>query len=326
MRSGKQLSSTRHFVPTYVRKSTPRSARSLTDNGTIATGTLLKGKRGLVLGIATERSIAYGISQVLAAQGAELAVTYQVDQLAGRVTALAEGLGASIVQLADVQNEGHLDRLFGTIEKQWNGLDFLVHSIAFSDRTQLDGAYANATRANFMNSMEVSCYSFTNLARRSAAMMPNGGSMVTLTCLGSERVLPHYNVMGVVKAALEASVRYLAADFGPRKVRVNAISAGPVKTPASRGISDFNFILRWNEINAPLRRNITTVEAGNAALFLLSDLGSAVTGETIHVDAGYHILGMMSVAGASQVGDLLDYMKAQKAEEPRSGTETRRAR
>ena len=326
MRSGRQLSTSRHFVPSCVRKSTPRSERSSTDNRTIANGTLLKGKRGLVLGIATERSIAYGISQVLAAQGAELAVTYQAEQLAGRVTALAEGLGASIVQLADVQNEGHLDQLFGTIEKQWNGLDFLVHSIAFSDRTQLDGAYANATRANFMNTMEVSCYSFTNLARRSAAMMPNGGSMVTLTCLGSERVLPHYNVMGVVKAALEASVRYLAADFGPRKVRVNAISAGPVKTPASRGISDFNFILRWNEINAPLRRNITTVEAGNAALFLLSDLGSAVTGETIHVDAGYHILGMMSVAGASQVGDLLDYMKAQKAEEPRSGTETRRAR
>jgi enoyl-[acyl-carrier protein] reductase I len=163
--------------------------------------------------------------------------------------------------------------------------------------------------------MEVSCYSFTNLARRSAAMMPNGGSMVTLSCLGGERVLPHYNVMGVVKAALEASVRYLAADFGPRNVRVNAISAGPVKTPASRGISDFNFILRWNEINAALRRNITTVEVGNAALFLLSDLGRAVTGETIQVDAGYHILGMMSLAGAAEVGDLLNDMKAQKEEE-----------
>jgi len=278
-------------------------------NETITKGTLMKGKRGLILGIATERSIAYGIAEALAGQGAELAVTYQVDQLAGRVTSLAEGLGASIVQLVDVQNEAHLDQLFAKIEKHWGGLDFLVHSIAFSDRKELDGPYANTTRANFTNTMEISCYSFTDLARRSAAMMPNGGSMLTLTYLGGERVLPHYNVMGVAKAALEASVRYLAADFGPRKIRVNAISAGPVKTLAASGIGDFRFILRWNEINAPLRRNIRTVEVGNAALFVLSDLGTAVTGETIHVDGGYHVVGAMSVTGAAQVAELIQHAR-----------------
>jgi enoyl-[acyl-carrier protein] reductase I len=281
----------------------------MTDDKTIPKGTLMKGKRGLILGIATDRSIAYGIAQVLAAQGAELAITYQVEQLAGRVTSLAEGLGASIVQLADVQNDADLDRLFARIEEHWGGLDFLVHSLAFSDRRELDGDYANTTRANFRNTMEISCYSFTDLARRSAAMMPNGGSMLTLTYLGGERVMPHYNVMGVAKAALEASVRYLAADFGPRKIRVNAISAGPVKTLAASGIGDFRFILRWNEINAPLRRNIRTVEVGNAALFALSDLGTAVTGETIHVDGGYHILGAMSASAPSEFAGLLQHAR-----------------
>jgi len=284
----------------------------MSDNKTVTAGTLMKGKRGLVLGIATERSIAYGIAQALAAQGAELAVTYQVDQLAGRVTSLAQGLGASIIQHVDVQNQVNLDQLFATIAGQWGSLDFLVHSIAFSDRKELEGQYANTTRANFLNTMDVSCYSFTDLARRSAALMPNGGSMITLTYLGGERVLPHYNVMGVAKAALQASVRYLAADLGPQRIRVNAISAGPVKTLAASGISDFRFIMRWNEINAPLRRNITTVEAGNTALFLLSDLGTGITGETVHVDAGYHILGMMSVEGAPEVADLLIRMKAEK--------------
>ena len=284
----------------------------MSDNKTPATGTLMKGKRGLVLGIATERSIAYGIAQVLAAQGAELAITYQVDQLAGRVTSLAQGLGATIIQPVDVQNEANLDQLFGTIAKQWGGLDFLVHSLAFSDRKELEGAYANTTRANFLNTMDVSCYSFTDVARRSAPLMSNGGSMITLTYLGGERVLPHYNVMGVAKAALEASVRYLAADFGPKKIRVNAISAGPVKTLAASGISDFRFILRWNEINAPLRRNITTTEAGNTALFLLSDLGTGVTGENVHVDAGYHIQGMMSADGGPEIAELLNRMKAER--------------
>jgi len=291
------------------------------ENKNLTAGTLMKGKRGLVLGIATERSIAYGIAQVAAAQGAELAVTYQVDQLAGRVTSLAQGLGASIVQLADVQNEAHLNQLFDTIEKKWGSLDFLVHSIAFSDRTELDGPYANTTRANFLNTMDISCYSFTDLARRSAAIMHNGGSMLTLTYLGGERVLPHYNVMGVAKAALEASVRYLAVDFGHRKIRVNAISAGPVKTLAASGIGDFRFILRWNEINAPLRRNITTIEVGNAGLFLLSDLGASVTGETLYVDAGYHIMGMMLERGALETADLLNNIKAEKtARAQRSGT------
>ncbi len=284
----------------------------MSDNKTPATGTLMKGKRGLVLGIATERSIAYGIAQVLAAQGAELAITYQVDQLAGRVTSLAQGLGATIIQPVDVQNEANLDQLFGTIAKQWGGLDFLVHSLAFSDRKELEGAYANTTRANFLNTMDVSCYSFTDVARRSAPLMSNGGSMITLTYLGGERVLPHYNVMGVAKAALEASVRYLAADFGPKKIRVNAISAGPVKTLAASGIADFRFILRWNEINAPLRRNITTTEAGNTALFLLSDLGTGVTGENVHVDAGYHIQGMMSADGGPEIAELLNRMKAER--------------
>jgi len=284
----------------------------MSDNKTPATGTLMKGKRGLVLGVATERSIAYGIAQVLAAQGAELAITYQVDQLAGRVTSLAQGLGATIIQPVDVQNEANLDQLFGTIAKQWGGLDFLVHSLAFSDRKELEGAYANTTRANFLNTMDVSCYSFTDVARRSAPLMSNGGSMITLTYLGGERVLPHYNVMGVAKAALEASVRYLAADFGPKKIRVNAISAGPVKTLAASGIADFRFILRWNEINAPLRRNITTTEAGNTALFLLSDLGTGVTGENVHVDAGYHIQGMMSADGGPEISELLNRMKAER--------------
>jgi enoyl-[acyl-carrier protein] reductase I len=284
----------------------------MSDNKTPATGTLMKGKRGLVLGIATERSIAYGIAQVLAAQGAELAITYQVDQLASRVTSLAQGLGATIIQPVDVQNEANLDQLFGTIAKQWGGLDFLVHSLAFSDRKELEGAYANTTRANFLNTMDVSCYSFTDVARRSAPLMSNGGSMITLTYLGGERVLPHYNVMGVAKAALEASVRYLAADFGPKKIRVNAISAGPVKTLAASGIADFRFILRWNEINAPLRRNITITEAGNTALFLLSDLGTGVTGENVHVDAGYHIQGLMSADGGPEISDLLNRMKAER--------------
>ena len=284
----------------------------MTDSKAATTGTLMKGKRGLVLGVATERSIAYGIAQALSSQGAELAVTYQVDQLANRVTSLAKALGASIIQPTDVQNEAHMDALFNTIAQQWGGLDFVVHSIAFSDRKELEGAYANTTRANFLNTMDVSCYSFTDVARRSAPLMRDGGSMLTLTYLGGERVLPHYNVMGVAKAALDASVRYLAADFGAQKIRVNAISAGPVKTLAASGIADFRFILRWNEINAPLRRNITIAEAGNAALFLLSDLGSGVTGEVVHVDAGYHVLGMMSADGVPQLADLLTHAAAEK--------------
>ena len=275
----------------------------MSDNKTPATGTLMKGKRGLVLGVATERSIAYGIAQVLAAQGAELAITYQVDQLASRVTSLAQGLGATIIQPVDVQNEANLDQLFGTIAKQWGGLDFLVHSLAFSDRKELEGAYANTTRANFLNTMDVSCYSFTDVARRSAPLMSNGGSMITLTYLGGERVLPHYNVMGVAKAALEASVRYLAADFGPKKFASMRSRRDRSKRWPPAASADFRFILRWNEINAPLRRNITTTEAGNTALFLLSDLGTGVTGENVHVDAGYHIQGMMSADGGPEISE-----------------------
>jgi enoyl-[acyl-carrier protein] reductase I len=264
----------------------------MSDNKTPATGTLMKGKRGLVLGVATERSIAYGIAQVLAAQGAELAITYQVDQLASRVTSLAQGLGATIIQPVDVQNEANLDQLFGTIAKQWGGLDFLVHSLAFSDRKELEGAYANTTRANFLNTMDVSCYSFTDVARRSAPLMSNGGSMITLTYLGGERVLPHYNVMGVAKAALEASVRYLAADLGPKSIRVNAISAGPIKTLAASGISGFSSILQIYRDRAPLRRTVETAEVADAAMFLIGPAGRGVTAEILMVDAGYHATGM----------------------------------
>ncbi|MBI3418686.1 MAG: SDR family oxidoreductase [Proteobacteria bacterium] len=273
----------------------------------------MKGKRGLVLGIANDRSIAYGIAQVAAAQGAELAVTYQIEPLAKRVVPLAQGLGASIIQLADAQKEEDLDTLFNAIQQKWGGLDFLVHCIAFSDKNELDGQYANTTRANFLNTMDISCFSFTNLARRSAALMNNGGSMLTLSYIGAERVVPHYNVMGVAKAALEASVRYLAVDLGGRNIRVNALSAGPIKTLAASGIGDFRYIMRWNEINAPLRKNVTQLEVGNMALFLLSDMGSGVTGEVIHVDAGYHTVGMVSVEGVDQLGNLLNDMKATKA-------------
>jgi enoyl-[acyl-carrier protein] reductase I len=276
-------------------------------------GNMLQGKRGLVLGVATERSIAYGIAQVAAAQGAELAITYQVDLLAKYVTPLAQKLGAGIIQLADVQNSESLDKLFATIQEKWGKLDFLVHAIAFSDRAELEGQYADTTRANFLNTMDVSVFSFTDLARRCAPLMKDGGSMLTLSYLGAERALPHYNVMGVAKAALEASVRYLAADFGPKKIRVNAISAGPIKTLAASGIGDFRVILRWNEINAPLRRNVSQIEVGNMALFLLADLGSGVTGDVIYVDAGYHIVGMVAPDGAEQLGSLLTSMKPKPA-------------
>ncbi len=277
-------------------------------------GELMKGKRGLILGVANDRSIAYGIAQAVAAQGADLAVTYQGEPLAKRVVPLAEGLGAGIIRQTDVQNEESLDALFAAIREKWGGLDFLVHCIAFSDKNELDGKYASTSRANFLNTMDISCYSFTNLARRAAELMPeNGGSMLTLSYIGAERVMPHYNVMGVAKAALEASVRYLAVDYGRHNIRVNALSAGPIKTLAASGIGDFRYILRWNEINAPLGRNVTTLEVGNMALFLLSDLGAGVTGETIHVDSGYHAIGMVSVKGVDALADLLNTMRAGKA-------------
>ncbi|NDE90549.1 MAG: SDR family oxidoreductase [Alphaproteobacteria bacterium] len=273
----------------------------------------MKGKRGLILGVANDRSIAYGIAQVAAAQGAELAITYQADPLAKRVLPLAEQLGATIIEKADVQDDESLDRLFNTLQEKWGKLDFLVHCIAFSDKNELDGKYADTSRANFLNTMDISCFSFTNLCKKAAPLMTDGGSMLTLSYLGAERVMPHYNVMGVAKAALEASVRYLAVDLGGQAIRVNAISAGPIKTLAASGIGDFRHILRWNEINAPLKKNVTQIEVGNMALFLLSDMGTGVTGEVVHVDAGYHTVGMVAVDETEQLGEMLNNMNAIKA-------------
>jgi len=253
---------------------------------------LMAGKRGLVMGVANNRSIAWGIAQACAQHGAEIALTYQGEALKKRVDPLAEQLGCKLVVPCDVLDSDSLDAAFGAIEEQWGELDFLVHCIAFSDKDQLTGRYVDTTLENFTKTLNVSCYSMTAAAQRAEKLMKNGGSMLTLTYYGAEKWMPHYNVMGVAKAALEASVRYLAADLGPQKITVNAISAGPIKTLAASGIGDFRYILKWNEYNSPLRRTVTIEEVGNAAVFLLSDLGKAVTGEIVHVDAGYHIVGM----------------------------------
>jgi enoyl-[acyl-carrier protein] reductase I len=260
--------------------------------GQIATGTLMAGKRGLIMGVANNRSIAWGIARAVAAQGAELAFTYQGEALKKRVEPLAAEVGASIVLPCDVTDAATMDAVFAALKEQWGRLDFLVHAIAFADKAELDGRYVDTSEANFTKSMLISCYSFTALARRAEPLMTDGGSMVTLTYYGAEKVMPHYNVMGVAKAALEASVRYLAADLGRNAIRVNAISAGPIKTLAASGISDFRYILKWNEYNSPLRRTVTIEEVGSSGLYLLSDLGRAVTGEIHHVDAGYHVQGM----------------------------------
>lgn len=256
---------------------------------------LMKGRRGLIMGLANDKSIAWGIAKALADQGAELAFSYQGDALKRRVEPLAAQLGSDLLAECDVADEASIDGLFATIAERWDSIDFIVHAIGFSDKDQLRGRYADTTRDNFLMTMDISVYSFTAVARRAAAMMPNGGSMVTLTYYGAERVMPHYNVMGVAKAALEASVRYLAEDLGKDGIRVNAISAGPIKTLAASGIGDFRYILKWNELNSPLRRNVSQDEVGKSALYLLSDLGSGVTGETHHVDSGYHIVGMKAV-------------------------------
>jgi len=258
----------------------------------MTSGGLMKGKRGLVMGVANERSIAWGIAQALAGQGAELAFTYQGDTFRKRVVPLVEPLKPAAVIDCDVTEQGSLDGAFAELQSKWPSLDFVVHAIAFSDKEQLKGRYVDTTPENFTATMNVSCYSFTAAAQRAEKMMPNGGSLLTLSYYGAEKVMPHYNVMGVAKAALEASVRYMAEDLGKRAIRVNAISAGPIKTLAASGIGDFRYILKWNELNAPLRRTVTTDEVGNTAVFLLSHLGRAVTGEVLHVDGGYHIVGM----------------------------------
>lgn len=255
-------------------------------------GELMKGKRGLIMGVANDKSLAWGITQQLAAQGAELAFTYQGEALEKRVKPLAESVGSSIVLPCDVTDEASIDAVFSMLEKQWGKLDFVVHAIAFADKNELKGMYVDTSRSNFLMSMDISCYSFTAVCKRAYPLMKDGGSMISLTYIGAERVMPHYNVMGVAKAALEASIRYLAMDLGKFNVRVNAISAGPVKTLAASGIGDFRYILKWNELNAPLGRNTTLPDVGGAALFLLSDLGSGVTGENLHVDSGYHVVGM----------------------------------
>ncbi|WP_333671774.1 enoyl-ACP reductase FabI [Elioraea tepidiphila] len=262
---------------------------------TAPSGTLMQGRRGLVMGVANDRSIAWGIAAACAAQGAELAFTYQGEALLKRVEPLAASVGSSIVLPCDVIEEASIDAVFAELAARWGGLDFLVHAIAWSDKDQLKGRYLDTTRENFLKSLDISCYSFTAICQRAVKLMKPGGSLLTLTYLGAERVTPHYNVMGVAKAALEASVRYLAADLGGEGIRVNAISAGPIKTLAASGIGDFRYILKWNQYNSPLKRNVTIEDVGGAGVYLLSELSSGVTGEVHHVDCGYHIVGMKAV-------------------------------
>ncbi len=261
----------------------------------IETGTLLAGKRGLIMGVANDRSIAWGIARAARNHGADLAFTYQGEALAKRVRPLAEQVGSDLVMPGDVTSGEEMDALFAAIAARWGRLDFVVHAIAFSDKDELRGRYVDTSAANFQRTMAISCYSFTEICRRADVLMNDGGSLLTLTYGGAERVMPHYNVMGVAKAALEASVRYLAADLGGRNIRVNAISAGPIRTLAASGIGDFRYILKWNEYNAPLKRNTTLDDVGGAALYLLSDLGAGTTGEVLHVDSGYHVVGMKAV-------------------------------
>jgi enoyl-[acyl-carrier protein] reductase I len=273
-------------------------AQSLTSDG------LLKGKRGLVMGVANNRSIAWGIARAAHAAGAQLAFTYQGEALEKRVRPLAAELGALVVGHCDVTDSASMDQVFAELARQWGEIDFVVHCIAYSDKDELTGRYVDTTEDNFSKSLLISCYSFTAVAQRAEKLMPNGGSLVTLSYYGAEKWMPHYNVMGVAKAALEASVRYLAADLGEKNIRVNAISAGPIKTLAASGIGDFRYILKWNEYNAPLRRTVTIEEVGETAAFLVSPMSRGITGEILHVDAGYHVVGMknpyapdISVAG-----------------------------
>jgi enoyl-[acyl-carrier protein] reductase I len=253
---------------------------------------LMAGKRGLIMGVANERSLAWGIAKAVREQGAELAFTFQGEALGKRVRPLAESIGSDMVIECDVTNEVSLDDTFVMLATTWGRLDFVVHAIAFSDKEELKGKYVDTSRVNFARTMDISCYSFTDICRRAVPLMSEGGSLLTLTYAGAERVMPHYNVMGVAKAALEASVKYLAVDLGGINIRVNAISAGPVKTLAASGIGDFRYILKWNQYNAPLKRNITIEDVGGAGVYLLSNLSSGVTGEVHHVDCGYHVVGM----------------------------------
>ena len=256
---------------------------------------VMHGKKGLIMGVANDRSIAWGIAAKLAEQGAELAFTFQGEALQKRVAPLASSVGSDLVMSCDVTDEASMDQVFSALADQWDTLDFVLHAIAYSDKEELKGGYVDTSRQNFQRTMDISVYSFTAIAKRAAAMMNDGGSMLTLTYYGAERVMPHYNVMGVAKAALEASIRYLAVDLGGRNIRVNGLSAGPMKTLAASGIGDFRYILKWNQYNSPLKRNVTLDDVGGAGMYLLSDLASGVTGETHHVDCGYHVVGMKAV-------------------------------
>ena len=256
---------------------------------------LMAGKRGIIMGVANNRSIAWGIAKAIHAHGGEIAFTYQGEALKRRVEPLAAEIGAVVAGDCDVSDEASIDAAFAEIEKLWGKIDFLVHAIGFSDKDELTGRYVDTTPENFAKTMQISVYSFTSVARRAEKLMTDGGSMLTLTYYGAEKVMPNYNVMGVAKAALEASVKYLAVDLGPKNIRVNAISAGPIKTLAASGIGDFRYILKWNEYNAPLRRTVTIEEVGDVGLYMLSDLSRAVTGETHHADSGYHVVGMKAV-------------------------------
>jgi enoyl-[acyl-carrier protein] reductase I len=265
------------------------------DTEKVMSGNLLAGKRGLIMGVANDKSIAWGIAEAAHAQGAELAYTYQGEVLKKRVEPLAAKTDSHLLYECDVTSESSLDRLFEDLKKKWGQLDFVIHAIAFSNKDELKGNYMDVTLQNFLNTMHISCYSFTAVAKRASEMMNTGGSLITLTYYGAEKVMPNYNVMGVAKAALEASVKYLAVDLGPHNIRVNAISAGPIRTLAAAGIGDFRYILQWNEYNAPMRRTVTTQEVGKAGVFLISDLSSATTGQILYVDAGYNVIGMKAV-------------------------------
>ena len=267
---------------------------------------LMEGKRGLIMGVANDKSIAWGITKAVADQGAQLAFTYQGDALLKRVQPLAASVGSDIMLECDVTNTESMDRVFAEIEQKWGSLDFVVHAIAFSDKNELKGKYVDTTLPNFLNSMNISVYSFTAVCQRAAKLMKNGGSLLTLTYYGAEKVTPHYNVMGVCKAALEASVKYLAVDLGGDNIRVNAISAGPIRTLAASGIGDFRYILKWNEYNSPLKRNTTIEDVGGAGVYLLSDLASGTTGEVLHVDSGYHVVGMKSIDAPDMTLDKAD--------------------
>lgn len=271
---------------------------------------LMAGKRGLIMGVANDRSIAWGIAKAAAEHGAELAFTFQGEALEKRVRPLAQSVGSKIVLPCDVADDGSIDTVFSTIAKEWGSLDFVVHCIAYSDKDELKGKYVDTSRRNFAMTMDISCFSFTAVCARAQGLMPKGGSLLTLSYFGAERVMPHYNVMGVAKAALECSVRYIAADLGGQGIRVNAISAGPIKTLAASGIGDFRHILKWNELNAPLKRNVTIDDVGGAGLYLLSDLSRGVTGELHHVDSGYNVVGMMRTDAAAELAEMLKNFSA----------------